>query len=333
MIFFALLVATLLDYNVPFAYEKRLNPYVLRWTATAQRWTSQQAGWVDWAVGVGLPVIATAVIFLALSAFASVLAWVWLVVVLYVFSGYGQFKDHMSPVGMFGRVSQGVADEGNNAFDTPAAVRFVLHRVVGYWVAFIVLALLGLGPAGAVLYRLAREKATPMTQSQAGEEPALEEQAAEEQAVEEQAVEEQTVEEQAIEEQAVEEQAVAEQPVMQAVQIEANESTTTTDGMASDPHTADPVHAFAALAWHWVGWLPARAMVICAAMVGAFDGAIAAWREPEARHDESNDALVVSGVLGSLGEPEQITPGMVERLATRLLWLIFVAVGVVSFAV
>ena len=313
MIFFALLVATLLDYNVPFAYEKRLNPYVLRWTATAQRWTSQQAGWVDWAVGVGLPVIATAVIFLALSALASVLAWVWLVVVLYVFSGYGQFKDHMSPVGMFGRVSQGVADEGNNAFDTPAAVRFVLHRVVGYWVAFIVLALLGLGPAGAVLYRLAREKATPMTQSQAGEEPALEEQAAEEQAVEE--------------------QAVAEQPVMQAVQIEANESTTTTDGMASDPHTADPVHAFAALAWHWVGWLPARAMVICAAMVGAFDGAIAAWREPEARHDESNDALVVSGVLGSLGEPEQITPGMVERLATRLLWLIFVAVGVVSFAV
>jgi hypothetical protein len=318
MIFFALLVATLLDYNVPFAYEKRLNPYVLRWTATAQRWTSQQAGWVDWAVGVGLPVIATAVIFLALSAFASVLAWVWLVVVLYVFSGYGQFKDHMSPVGMFGRVSQGVADEGNNAFDTPAAVRFVLHRVVGYWVAFIVLALLGLGPAGAVLYRLAREKATPMTQSQAGEEPAVEEQA---------------VEEQAVEEQAVEEQAVAEQPVMQAVQIEANESTTTTDGMASDPHTADPVHAFAALAWHWVGWLPARAMVICAAMVGAFDGAIAAWREPEARHDESNDALVVSGVLGSLGEPEQITPGMVERLATRLLWLIFVAVGVVSFAV
>ena len=303
MIFFALLVATLLDYNVPFAYEKRLNPYVLRWTATAQRWTSQQAGWVDWAVGVGLPVIATAVIFLALSAFASVLAWVWLVVVLYVFSGYGQFKDHMSPVGMFGRVSQGVADEGNNAFDTPAAVRFVLHRVVGYWVAFIVLALLGLGPAGAVLYRLAREKATPMTQSQAGEE------------------------------QTVEEQAVEEQPVMQAVQIEANESTTTTDGMASDPHTADPVHAFAALAWHWVGWLPARAMVICAAMVGAFDGAIAAWREPEARHDESNDALVVSGVLGSLGEPEQITPGMVERLATRLLWLIFVAVGVVSFAV
>ena len=313
MIFFALLVATLLDYNVPFAYEKRLNPYVLRWTATAQRWTSQQAGWVDWAVGVGLPVIATAVIFLALSAFASVLAWVWLVVVLYVFSGYGQFKDHMSPVGMFGRVSQGVADEGNNAFDTPAAVRFVLHRVVGYWVAFIVLALLGLGPAGAVLYRLAREKVTPMTQSQAGEEPALEEQA--------------------VEEQAAEEQAVAEQPVMQAVQIEANESTTTTDGMASDPHTADPVHAFAALAWHWVGWLPARAMVICAAMVGAFDGAIAAWREPEARHDESNDALVVSGVLGSLGEPEQITPGMVERLATRLLWLIFVAVGVVSFAV
>ena len=307
MIFLALLVATLLDYNVPFAYEKRLNPYVLRWTATAQRWTSQQAGWVDWAVGVGLPVIATAVIFLALSAFASVLAWVWLVVVLYVFSGYGQFKDHMSPVGMFGRVSQGVADEGNNAFDTPAAVRFVLHRVVGYWVAFIVLALLGLGPAGAVLYRLAREKATPMRQSQAGEEPA-------------------------VEEQAVEEQAVAEQPVMQAVQIEANESTTT-DGMASDPHTADPVHAFAALAWHWVGWLPARAMVICAAMVGAFDGAIAAWREPEARHDESNDALVVSGVLGSLGEPEQITPGMVERLATRLLWLIFVAVGVVSFAV
>ncbi|MCH9847921.1 MAG: hypothetical protein K0U53_10405 [Betaproteobacteria bacterium] len=302
MIFFALLVATLLDYNVPFAYEKRLNPYVLRWTATAQRWTSQQAGWVDWAVGVGLPVIATAVIFLALSAFASVLAWVWLVVVLYVFSGYGQFKDHMSPVGMFGRVSQGVADEGNNAFDTPAAVRFVLHRVVGYWVAFIVLALLGLGPAGAVLYRLAREKATPMTQSQAGEEPALEE------------------------------QAVAEQPVMQAVPIEANESTTT-DGMAPDPHAADPVHAFAALAWHWVGWLPARAMVICAAMVGAFDGAIAAWREPEARHDESNDALVVSGVLGSLGEPEQITPGMVERLATRLLWLIFVAVGVVSFAV
>ena len=323
MIFFALLVATLLDYNVPFAYEKRLNPYVLRWTATAQRWTSQQAGWVDWAVGVGLPVIATAVIFLALSALASVLAWVWLVVVLYVFSGYGQFKDHMSPVGMFGRVSQGVADEGNNAFDTPAAVRFVLHRVVGYWVAFIVLALLGLGPAGAVLYRLAREKATPMRQSQAGEEPA----------VEEQAVEEQAVEGQAVEEQAVEEQAVAEQPVMQAVQIEANESTTTIDGMASDPHTADPVHAFAALAWHWVGWLPARAMVICAAMVGAFDGAIAAWREPEARHDESNDALVVSGVLGSLGEPEQITPGMVERLATRLLWLIFVAVGVVSFAV
>ena len=308
MIFFALLVATLLDYNVPFAYEKRLNPYVLRWTATAQRWTSQQAGWVDWAVGVGLPVIATAVIFLALSAFASVLAWVWLVVVLYVFSGYGQFKDHMSPVGMFGRVSQGVADEGNNAFDTPAAVRFVLHRVVGYWVAFIVLALLGLGPAGAVLYRLAREKATPMTQSQGGEEPA-------------------------VEEQAVEEQNVEEQPVMQAVQVEANESTTTTDGVASDPHSADPVHAFAALAWHWVGWLPARAMVICAAMVGAFDGAIAAWREPEARHDESNDALVVSGVLGSLGEPEQITPGMVERLATRLLWLIFVAVGVVSFAV
>ena len=248
MIFFALLVAIVLDYSFPFPYERRLQPLVNGWQERATRWTVDAPDWAVWGLRVGAPVVAASLVYWLILWVAAPFAWVWLMLVLYVCAGYGDFKDEMSPLGLFGRVMANV-EASDGAFKADEAIRFAWRRVVGVWLSFLILAVAGFGPAGAVLFRLAAP--TP----------------------------------------------------------EATEAP-----------------GFAGRAWHWISWLPARLMVVSCAMVGAFDGAMGAWRQPSDRdateRPEDNESLVLHGVLGSFGENSVITPGMIERLMTRLMRLL-----------
>jgi hypothetical protein len=72
-------------------------------------------------------------------------------------------------------------------------------------------------------------------------------------------------------------------------------------------------------------------MILGCGMVGAFDGAIGAWRQPagEDVSSEDNEALILEGVMGSFGDGAVVTPGMIERLMTRFLRLLL---GVVLLA-
>lgn len=254
MIFFALLVAIILDYSFPFPYAQRIQPLIDKWRDVTAVWTENVPDWLVWALRIGAPALATTLTYWLILWVAEPFAWVWLTGVLYVCAGYGDFKDEMSPVGLFGRVMAAV-EAGDGEFDAKAAIQFAWRRVAGVWLGFLLLAVIGLGPAGAVLFRLA----TPPADGNAESTP------------------------------------------------------------------------FALKAWHYITWLPARAMVLGCGMVGAFDGAIGAWRQPAGEDELPNDneSLVVGGVMGSFGDNAVVTPGMVERLMTRFLRLML---GVVLLA-
>jgi adenosylcobinamide-phosphate synthase len=123
-------------------------------------------------LAVGVPSVVAALIYWALWSFSSVLGFVWLVGVLYVTLGFRQFSHHFSEI-------RRALDEGDEALarDKLAAwlrvdvsslpraelLRQVIqhsvlsaHRhVFGVLVAFVVFWMLGLGPTGAILYRMA----------------------------------------------------------------------------------------------------------------------------------------------------------------------------------
>jgi adenosylcobinamide-phosphate synthase len=129
-------------------------------------------GWIAWLLAVGLPSVVAALIYWALWSFSSVLGFVWLVGVLYVTLGFRQFSHHFSEI-------RRALDEGDEALarDKLAAwlrvdvsslpraelLRQVIqhsvlsaHRhVFGVLVAYVVFWMLGLGPTGAILYRMA----------------------------------------------------------------------------------------------------------------------------------------------------------------------------------
>ena len=251
MIFFALLIAIVLDYSFPFPYAQRAQPLIDKWHGVVAVWTEDAPDWLVWALRVGTPALAAALTYWLILWIAEPFAWVWLTAVLYVCAGYGDFKDQMSPVGLFGRVIAAV-EAGGGEFNAKAAIQYAWRRVAGVWLAFLMLAIVGFGPAGAVLFRLA----TP----------------------------------------------------------------------SSDPDK--PSSPFSLKAWHYITWIPARAMILGCGMVGAFDGAIGAWRQPagEDVSSEDNEALILEGVMGSFGDSAVVTPGMTERLLTRFLRLLLGAV-------
>ncbi|MES2976800.1 MAG: CobD/CbiB family protein [Pseudomonadota bacterium] len=174
MSFFAVLFALLLEQARPLGRGNLLHGAVRSWA----RWASRNLdagrtlhGWLAWGVVAAGPALLSLAIHLILWHIHGALAFVWSVAVLYVTLGFRQFSHHFTAI----RDALDVADEDGarelladwqkvDASELPRSeiVRHVIehsvlaaHRhVFGVFAWFSICAALGLGPAGAVLYRM-----------------------------------------------------------------------------------------------------------------------------------------------------------------------------------
>lgn len=175
MSFFAILFALLIEQVRPLARGNPIHAGLRAWA----RWVSSNFdagkphhGWVAWTLAVVVPSAVAAGVHWALAA---LLGWpvavLWSVAVLYVTLGFRQFSHHFTNI----RDALDAGDEARarellaqwqqvDASELPRSeiVRHVIeysvlaaHRhVFGVLAWFSVLAAFGLGPAGAVLYRM-----------------------------------------------------------------------------------------------------------------------------------------------------------------------------------
>ena len=175
MSFFAILFALLLEQVRPLARANPIHAGLRSWA----RWVAgnfdagkPHHGWVAWTLAVPGPALAALVVHVLLLLYAGwVFAMLWSVAVLYVTLGFRQFSHHFTNI----RDALDAGDEAKarellahwqqvDASELPRSeiVRHVIeysvlaaHRhVFGVLGWFSVLAAFGLGPAGAVLYRM-----------------------------------------------------------------------------------------------------------------------------------------------------------------------------------
>jgi len=175
MNFLAIFVAFLLEQARPLASDNPAHQWVSVWTRWARRTLDAgqvQHGWLAWGLAAGVPTVTAAVVHIALWRFSVLLSFGWLVFVLYLTLGFRQFSHHFTTI----REALEAGDEetarseladwqevGVGQLPRQEILRHVIehsalaaHRhVFGVLLCFIVFALLGLGPAGAVLYRVA----------------------------------------------------------------------------------------------------------------------------------------------------------------------------------
>jgi len=176
MSFFAILFALLIEQVRPLGAHNPIHTGLRVWA----RWVSRnfdagkpQHGWVAWILAVVAPALVTLAVHWLLAAFVGwPAAMVWSVLVLYVTLGFRQFSHHFTEI----RDALESGDEARarellarwqrvDASELPPSeiVRHVIeysvlaaHRhVFGVLACFSILAAFGLGPAGAVLYRMA----------------------------------------------------------------------------------------------------------------------------------------------------------------------------------
>lgn len=176
MSFFAILLALLIEQARPLARGNAVHAGMrswLRWVVRKLDAGEPSHGWLAWSMAVGVPsVIALVVYWLLMALVGWPLAMLWNVLVLYATLGFRQFSHHFTDI----RKALEAGDEEEarrllaewrqiDASELPPReiIRHVIehsvlaaHRhVLGVLSWFAVLAVLGLGPAGAVLYRLA----------------------------------------------------------------------------------------------------------------------------------------------------------------------------------
>ena len=173
--FLAILLALLIEQARPLSFDNPVHAGMRGWARVVRRNldAGQSAhGWVAWVLAVGVPAAVATLVHHALWQISSVLAFLWVIAVLYVTLGFRQFSHHFSEI-------RNALEEGNDALareklaawlrvDASSLPRSELlrqviehsvlsaHRhVFGVLVCFVVFWALGLGPAGAVFYRSA----------------------------------------------------------------------------------------------------------------------------------------------------------------------------------
>jgi adenosylcobinamide-phosphate synthase len=175
MSFFAVLLALVFEQLKPLPRHNRVHGALIGWA----RWTGRNfdAGrarhaWVVWGITVLLPAVIAAALYLALAHVNLLLGLAWNVVVLYLTLGFRQFSHHFTDIR--DALERGEELEARrllaewrhlDASELPRTelLRHVIehsllaaHRhVFGAFFWFVVLSTLGLGPAGAVFYRMA----------------------------------------------------------------------------------------------------------------------------------------------------------------------------------
>lgn len=174
MSFFAVLFALILEQARPLARGNWVHAAFLGWTRWAHRSLDAgkpHHGWITWLFAVVVPTLVTLLVHWLLWRVNVLLAFAWSVAVLYVTLGFRQFSHYFTDI-------RDALDDGNedaarellaqwrqvDASELPRSeiVRHVIeysvlaaHRhVFGVFAWFSVFAALGLGPAGAVLYRM-----------------------------------------------------------------------------------------------------------------------------------------------------------------------------------
>lgn len=176
MSFFAILFALLIEQVRPLGPHNPIHGGLRVWA----RWVSRnfdagkaQHGWVSWTLAVVAPALAALCVhWLLLSFIGWPAAMAWNVLVLYATLGFRQFSHHFTEI----RDALEAGDEARarqllalwqrvDASELPRSeiVRHVIeysvlaaHRhVFGVLAWYSILAAFGLGPAGAVLYRMA----------------------------------------------------------------------------------------------------------------------------------------------------------------------------------
>ncbi|MBS3020072.1 Cobalamin biosynthesis protein CbiB [Comamonas sp. PE63] len=176
MSFFAILIALLLEQARPLARSNLVQAGYRAWTVTVRSNFDAgrpHHGWLAWAMAVLLPSLIVLGIFWALMEFIGwPAAMLWNVAVLYVTLGFRQFSHHFTRIrdaldaGDEFAARQALADwQQVDASEVPRSevVRHVIeysvlaaHRhVFGVLFWFSILSALGLGPLGAILYRMA----------------------------------------------------------------------------------------------------------------------------------------------------------------------------------
>lgn len=175
MSFFAILLALLLEQARPLSRDNPAHSVFRSWSRWARHALDagqMSHGWLAWGLAVTVPALLSALIFWLLSAIHLLLGFVWLVLALYLTLGFRQFSHHFTAI----RVALESGDEAGaraalsrwkNADTTTTSREVFLRQVIDYSVisahrhvfgvlaCFVVFAALGLGPAGAVAYRLA----------------------------------------------------------------------------------------------------------------------------------------------------------------------------------
>ncbi len=175
MTFFAVLLALLAEQFKPLPRSARVHEALMTW----MRWTGrnfnaggERHAWVVWSMAVLAPTLAAWAVHEGLAHVGVVLALAWNVLVLYLTLGFRQFSHYFT--GIRDALERGDEAEAVQRlaewrrFDAAGLPRGELlrhvieesllaaHRhVFGVFFCFVVLAVLGFGPAGAVLYRMA----------------------------------------------------------------------------------------------------------------------------------------------------------------------------------
>ena len=174
MSFFAVLFALILEQARPLARGNWVHAAFLGWARWGQRSLDAgkaHHGWITWVFVVMLPTLLTVLVHWLLWQVNVLLAFVWSVVVLYLTLGFRQFSHYFTDI-------RNALDDGNEIVarellaewrqvDTSELPRSeIVRHVIEYSVLaahrhvfgvlgwFSVLAAFGLGPAGAVLYRM-----------------------------------------------------------------------------------------------------------------------------------------------------------------------------------
>jgi adenosylcobinamide-phosphate synthase len=175
MSFFAVLFALLIEQLKPLPRGNVIHDTLTAW----MRWTGRNfdAGrdhhaWVVWGITAIFPALVAAAVFLLLDHATWLLGLAWNVAVLYLTLGFRQFSHYYTDIR--DALERGDEDEARrllaqwrhlDASELPRTelLRHVIehsllaaHRhVFGVFFWFVLLATFGLGPAGAVLYRMA----------------------------------------------------------------------------------------------------------------------------------------------------------------------------------
>ena len=175
MSFFALLFAFLLEQARPLSFGESLERFSQAWADRVRKTLDtgdQRHAWTAWGLAMGLPCLLVLMLHVLLMWFAGWLfAMLWSVAVLYATLGFRHFSHHFTGIRHALSVgddvqantllSQWSGAKGEN-LSREEIIRHVIeysaiaaHRhVFGVVVWFVVFAGLGVGPVGAVFYRL-----------------------------------------------------------------------------------------------------------------------------------------------------------------------------------